>query len=86
MERIIDATRFGLPKSTMIEEIEKGRYAIVITRKSRIIMKDGIKLLAKADQIKAREPAAAICLKTSTPICSKTKKFLEDHHMSIITM
>jgi hypothetical protein len=84
MEKIIDATQFGLPKSTVIERIEEDHYAILIARKSRIIMKDGIKLLAKAEQIRSHQPAATISLKTSTPICSKTRRFLEDHHIDII--
>jgi len=86
MKKMIEATKFGLPKSTMIETIANGHYALLIFRKSRIIMKDGIKLLAKAGQIKKHEPSARISLKTSTPICSKTRKFLEDHHISIIAV
>jgi len=86
MKEIIDAKEFGLSKSTMIEKIETGHFAILISRKSRIIMKDGVKLLSKAEQIRTCEPNAKISLKTSTPICSKTRKFLEDHHMSIIAV
>jgi hypothetical protein len=47
-------------------------------------MKDGVTLLAKADQIKTREPNASVSLKTSTPLCSKTRKFLEEHDIRII--
>jgi hypothetical protein len=86
MKEIIDAKEFGLPKSTVIEKIETDHFAILISRKSRIIMKDGIKLLAKVEQIKEHEPAATISLKTSTPLCSKTKKFLEEHHINIIAV
>ena len=46
MKEIIDAKELGLSKSTMIEKIETGHFAILISRKSRIIMKDGVKLLS----------------------------------------
>jgi hypothetical protein len=84
MTELVDSTQYGLPKSTIIEKIGKDHFAILISRKSRIIMKDGVTLLAKADQIKTREPNASVSLKTSTPLCSKTRKFLEEHDIRII--
>ena len=84
MTELIDSTQYGLPKSTRIEKIGKDHFAILIFRKSRIIMKDGVTLLTKAEQIKMREPNATISLKTSTPLCSKTRKFLEEHDIRII--
>ena len=84
MKELVDATQYGLPKSTTIEKLGEDHFAILISRKSRIIMKDGVKLLAKAGQIKTREPGATISLKTATPLCSKTRKFLEEHDMGII--
>lgn len=86
MKQMIAAHEFGLSKSTVIEQIADDHFAVLISRKSRIIMKDGIKLLAKADRIRTRAPDATISLKTSTPVCSKTRRFLEDHHIGIIAV
>ena len=46
MIKYIDPTSLGLPSRTTVEEIDSNTLAIVIQRKSRIIMADGIKILA----------------------------------------
>ena len=84
MDKIIDPKKFGLHPKTVIEDIGKDRLAIVITRKSRIIMSDGKKILEKAEKIKAVAPGATVSLKTSAPICSKTAAFLKKHKIEII--
>ena len=80
----IDPKEFGITGKTFIERVGKNHYAIVISRKSRIIMSDGRKLLDKFDLIKKTKPGAKLSLKTSTPICSKTTTFLKDHKIDII--
>ena len=83
---IIDPKQFGLPSKTVIEQISKNNFAIVISRKSRVIMADGKKLLDKATKIKEDQPQAIVTLKISAPLCSKTKKFLEEHGIAVHTM
>lgn len=68
---------FGLTKQTVIEQTDDGTIALLINRKSRIIMADGIKIIGKAEQIKEKLPDVKIVLKTSAPVCSKTIAFLE---------
>lgn len=80
----LDPKEFGLPARTIIEQIDKNTIALVIDRKSRIIMADGKKILAKVSKIKENRPAASVALKTTTPICSKTKTFLESHGVKLI--
>jgi len=83
---IIDPKEFGLPSKTIIEQRGKDHFAIVISRKSRVIMSDGRTILDKAKKIKDVRPHAKISLKISAPLCSKTKKFLEDKGISIEIM
>ena len=77
MAKYINPTSLGLPSRTTVEEIDSNTLAIVIKRKSRIIMADGLKILAKTAQIKSARPGVTVLLKTATPICSKTLKFFE---------
>jgi hypothetical protein len=84
MKNIIDPKRFALPSRTVIEQVGSKHFAIVISRKSRIIMSEGKKILEKADKIKKTQPGSIISLKTSAPVCSKTEQFLKDHKIKVI--
>jgi hypothetical protein len=46
-------------------------------------MKDGAGIVAKVNKIKNHVPDAKVSLKTSAPVCSKTKAFLEEHGISV---
>ena len=84
MSKILDPKEFGLPPKTVIERIGRKDIAIVIMRKSRIIMSDGRKILEKAEKIKKVYPGSIISLITSAPLCSKTIQFLKDHKIKVI--
>ena len=84
MNNQIDPKEFGITGKTIIEQVGRKHYAIVISRKSRIIMADGRKLLEKFNLIKKTKPGAMLSLKTTTPVCSKTAAFLKDHRIDII--
>ena len=83
MIKYIDPTSLGLPSRTIVEEIDNNTLAIVIQRKSRIIMADGLKILAKSAQIKSARPGVTILLKTVTPICSKTLRFFKNEGLEV---
>ncbi len=83
MNKFVDPKLYGLPPSTKLEQVGTNQYDIVIQRKSRIIMKDGEGILAKVNKIKDHVPNAKVGLKTSAPVCSKTKSFLEEHGISV---
>ena len=85
MGKFIDAALFKLHPSTKLFEIDEKHFEIVIKRKSRLIMKDGRGILAKVNIIKSKVDAAEINLRTSTPVCSKTKLFLEEHGIKLLT-
>ncbi len=83
MNEFIDPKLYGLSPSTRLKQISATKFDIVIKRKSRIIMKDGEVVLAKADKIKKHVPNARVSLVTSAPVCSKTKVFLNEHGVSV---
>jgi len=84
MNMILDPKEFGLPARTVIEQIDKGTIALIIDRKSRIIMADGKKILEKLCKIRTAPLSVGIALKTTAPVCSKTKTFLESHGVKLI--
>ena len=83
MNKFIDPKLFDLPPSTKLQRIDTKKFEIIIQRKSRIIMKDGEGILTKVNKIKNHVPNAKVNLKTSAPVCSKTKAFLEAHGIRI---
>jgi len=84
MTQYLDPKSLGLPAGTTVEVIDKNTFAILIKRKSRIIMADGIKILAKVDRIKTAKPGVNVMLKTITPICTKTMQLFENKGLNVI--
>jgi len=84
MAKSVDPKKFGIHPSTKLEQSGNKSFAIVIDRKSRLIMKDGEKILDKTSKIKSSVNGAEIHIRTTAPVCSKTKKMLEDHDILII--
>ncbi len=83
MNKRIDPKEFGIAGKIIIEEVGENAYAIVIDRKSRIIMSDGINILEKAEKIRAVKADADVLLRTSAPVCSKTLTFFEEHVITV---
>lgn len=84
MTRIINAEDYGLPKRVQLIKLEVNKIAIVRRIKSRIIMKDGVKILEIAKSIWRVDNQQDIALLISGPICSKTRKYLEENKVEII--
>ena len=78
----LDPKIFNLNSRAIIEE-EKSALTLVVNRKSRVIMKDGRRLLDQVRQIKkfSKKP---VVIFTSAPVCSKTKGFLNNNGVEII--
>lgn len=55
-------------------------------RKSRIVMKDGKKILRDAEKIRVQKKNARIIIRTDAPVCSKTRSWLAEHNISFINM
>jgi hypothetical protein len=85
MRKHLDPKLFGLHPKTVLEKIDSDTLAIIIDRKSRIIMADGRKILEKAKVISKEMPGKEVLLKTSTPICSKTMKYFKNNGLKVIS-
>ena len=79
----IDPKEFGLHARTVLEQVDEHTVALVMDRKSRIIMADGRKIEEKAAKIQKVRPKLTVVLKTSAPVCSKTVTFLEKSGITI---
>ena len=78
----LDPKKYGLKTRTVLIENEQKEIIIVINRKSRIIMKDGRKILEKARKIQQQENKT-ISVSTDAPVCSKTKQRLQKHGIEV---
>lgn len=85
MNEQVDPREFGLSPRTVLERTNPQTIAIVMQRRSRIIMADGRKIAAKAAKIRQSHPGTDVVLKTPAPICGKTLKFLADEGIRVIT-
>ena len=72
----VDPKTYNLSPRTKLLKNNKGSLFVVVDRKSRVVMKDGHKIVKIAEDIKKVNQNKKISLLTSAPVCSKTKKFL----------
>ena len=84
MNKRIDPAEFNLPARTVLEEDLNGQLTLVLNRKSRIIMADGRKIVAKAEIIRSKGNNLSINLRTTAPICSKTARYLAENNIKIV--
>jgi len=82
--KVIDPLDYGLPKRIKIVEISHNHLGILKQRKSRIIMKDGMQIMDIVNQIRDVKPKFKISLIISGPLCSKTRKYLNDNRVGVI--
>ena len=80
--KTIDPITVGAPKRSNVAMDNDNNIYIVKNIKSRIIMKDGLKLFDLAKKIKTVKNAT-VSLATTAPVCSKTKKYLEENEIKI---
>ena len=81
--RKVDPKAFNLSSRINIQENDKNEVFFIIKRKSRIIMKDGIKIFNQTQKVKEKRPDVRFFLKTSAPVCSKTIKYLNQREIEI---
>ena len=79
----IDSSTLGLSKRTQVAVGRDRNYYIIKNIKSRIIMKDGKKIVETASAIK-NQTNKRVFLATTAPICSKTKTYLESKNIHIV--
>ena len=79
----IDPKRYSLSSRTILRQIGKNNIFIIIDRKSRIIMKDGQRIMKQAQAIHQINSNMIITVLTSAPVCSKTRLFLLEKNIYI---
>ena len=79
----INPKSVGAPTRSLIGEDSNNHLYIIKNIKSRIIMKDGQKIVETVKQIK-NKTRSGVSLATTAPVCSKTIKFLNENDIKII--
>ena len=80
--KTIDPITVGATKRSNVATDSDDNIYIVKNIKSRIIMKDGLRLFDLAKKIKTVKNVT-VSLATTAPVCSKTKKYLEENEIKI---
>lgn len=81
---MLDPTYYDLPKRVLLEEHEGG-IALVIDRKSRLVLADGVRILKQIRMIQEKGEGRPVILKTTAPVCSKTALFLGEHGIPVFS-
>ena len=79
----IDSRSVGAPTRSLVGKDSNNHLYIIKNIKSRIIMKDGHKIVETVKQIK-NKTSSGVSLATTAPVCSKTRKFLNENDIKII--
>ena len=72
----LDPKKYGLSTRVVLIKNDQKEIIISIDRKSRIIMRDGIKIVNQVRQIRQQEQKT-ISVQTNATVCSKTKQYLQ---------
>ena len=86
MKEQIDPKLYELPPRTVLMKRGPDEFILVINRKSRIIMKDAVTILKKAEKIKEKVLNALVMVETNAPVCSKSIKFLKENGIRVETV
>ena len=82
----VNPKTYNLSSRIKLLQDSAGSLFIVIDRKSRIIMKDGIRVVKIAEHIKEVNQNKKISLLTSAPVCSKTKILLLKNNILVLSL
>ena len=82
----INPKTYNLSSRIKLLQDGSGSLFVVVDRKTRIIMKDGSRILKIAKQIKEVGHNKNISLLTSAPVCSKTKALLLKNNISVLSL
>ena len=85
MKEQVDPKLYDLPPRTVLMKRGSDEFILVINRKSRIIMKDALAILKKAEKIKEKALNYWVIVETSAPVCSKSIEFLKDNGIRVVT-
>ena len=78
----IDPKLYNLHSRVILRKTKKDIF-VVMDRKSRIIMKDGVRILEIVKKIRGFEIEKNVGVLSGAPVCSKTQKFLTENNIAI---
>ena len=78
----VDPKLYNLHPRIILRKTKKDIF-IVMDRKSRIIMKDGYRILKIVKKIRGFEIGKNVNVLSDAPVCSKTQKFLTENNIVI---
>ena len=82
----VDPKNYNLPPRTKLLQDNTGSLFVLIDRKSRVVMKDGNRVVKIAEDIRKVNQNKKISLLTSAPVCSKTKKYLLKFSIPVLAL
>ena len=82
----VDPKTYNLSPRVKLLEDNRGSLFVLIDRKSRVVMKDGHRIVKIVEDIKKVNQNKNISLLTSAPVCSKTKKHLLKYSIPVLAL
>ncbi len=81
----INPQKYNLSARTALFK-RANKIIIVLDRKSRIIMKDGRRIVDQSRSIQAVEPRISIAVAASAPVCRKTRTYLNKRGIALMDL
>ena len=78
----IDPKRYGLHPRVKLKGSGKEIF-VLIERKSRVIMKDGNRIIQMAEKIKQANSTKKISVLSTAPVCRKTEQLLLKNNITV---
>ena len=78
----IDPKKYGLHQRVKLRGSGKEIF-VLIERKSRVIMKDGNRIIQMAEKIKQANPTKKISVLSTAPVCGKTEQLLLKNSITV---
>ena len=78
----IDPKKYGLHQRVKLKGGGKEVF-VLIERKSRVIMKDGNRIIQIAEKIKQTNPTKKISVLSTAPVCRKTEQLLLKNNITV---
>ena len=78
----IDPKKYGFHPRVKLKGNGKEIF-VLIERKSRVIMKDGNRIIQMAEKIKQTNPTKKISVLSTAPVCGKTEQLLLKNNLQL---
>lgn len=78
----IDPKKYGIHQRVKLKG-SGNEIFVLIERKSRVIMKDGNRIIQMAEKIKQTNPTKKISVLSTAPVCGKTEQLLLKNSITV---